>query len=139
MRKTLIGLLFVTWALLGAGCTTAVKQEPWTAKIVTARAVVSADDVRGITNTFTREGRIYVHAAFTGPASSSAAPHPMQIKWFNGNALVFERAAEHAFSKSPFYVWAGTSGTALGVGNCRVELYADGQLVGMTTFTVTKK
>jgi hypothetical protein len=139
MRKTLIRLLFVAWALSGAGCTTAVKQEPWTAKIVTARVVVSADDVRGITDTFTREGRIYIHAAFTGPASDTAASHPMQIKWFNGNTLVFERTAEHAFTKSPYYVWAATSGTALGVGNCRVELYFDSQLVGTRNFTVNEK
>jgi hypothetical protein len=139
MQKVLMRLAIVVVTLFGTGCASTVKQEPWTAKIVTARVVVSADDVRGITDTFTREGRIYIHAAFTGPASDTAASHPMQIKWFNGNTLVFERTAEHAFTKSPYYVWAATSGTALGVGNCRVELYFDGQLVGTRNFTVNEK
>jgi hypothetical protein len=139
MKKSLGNLVLIVAAILVAGCATTTNQEPWTTKVVTARSVVSSDEVHGISDTFTREGRIYVHAAFTGPGVGSEEPHSVQIKWFNGNTLVFERAGEYVFKRSPYYVYASTSGTALGLGNCRVELFVDGRLRGTKMFAVTEK
>jgi hypothetical protein len=139
MKTNLISLVLIVGTMLVGGCATTAKQEPWTTKVVTARSVVSSDEVHGITDTFTREGRIYVHAAFTGSDVGSDAPHAVQIKWFNGNTLVFERAGAYVFKRSPYYVYASTSGTALGLGNCRVEVHVDGRMLGSKTFAVTEK
>jgi hypothetical protein len=129
-------MLFI--ALIGfiAACATTPEQEPFTVKLVMAREVVSSDNIKGITDTFTREGRINVHAAITGAAVASPVSHAVLLKWINGNTVIFERSADHVFKTMPYYVWTGTSGTALGIGKCRVEFYVDGKLVGSRNFTV---
>jgi hypothetical protein len=136
MAMKVIRLSFIALVGLIGACATTPRQEPFTAKLVMVREVVSSDNVKGITDTFTREGRIHVHAAFTGPAVASPESHAVLLKWFNGNALIFERSGSYVFKTSPYYMWTGTSGTALGIGTCRVELYVDGKFVAAREFTV---
>ena len=111
--------------------------EGWTATIVTAKSVPALGRVTNITDSFTFEGRIFVHATFIGAVEPIPAPRTLQVKWFNGDRMVFERTGQATFNKSPYFMSASTSGTVLGSGPCRVEVYVDGQLIGQRTFAVS--
>ena len=135
VRKLVLLLL----AAFMAGCATpsTLPSSPWSATIVTANFVRDGGDVRGIADTFSFERRIYVHAAFVGVVPEPNPNRSVRIKWFNGDRLIVDRTTETIFLRSPYFVWNSTSGTALGAGPCRVEIWVDETLAASKPFAVT--
>jgi len=136
--KTLAAGLTIVCAFGLAACATEYPVQ-WTANLVTARIVVREGNVRGITDVFSFEGRIFVYATFTWEPGTRLGSQPIEVKWFNGETLISAQKSTVDFTKTPYYVWGSTSGTALGAGECRVEMYVNGKLAGRKDFTVTER
>jgi len=110
--------------------------DKWKITMVTAKGVARLGDVRDISDAFTFEGRIFMHATLTSPPGTQAGPQSFEVKWFNGQVAVAVQKAEDTVGKSPFYLASSTSGTAVGAGKGRVELYAGGKLLATKEFVV---
>ena len=52
--------------------------------------------------------------------------------------LVMKSGHKFDFTKTPYVVWFRIYSTALGTGNCHVELSANGRPVGSKSFTVVE-
>lgn len=113
--------------------------EKWTTTLVTARAVPKLGDVREITDNFNFEGRIFVHATFSSKPGVNGGQPLIEVKWYSGEKLVSVQKAQPMVGKSPYYLASSTSGTTLGIGRGRVELVANGALLGSKEFQVTEK
>lgn len=113
--------------------------EKWTTTLVTARAVPKLGEVREITDTFNFEGRIFVHATFSSKPGVNGGQPAIEVKWYSGDKLVSVQKAQPTVGKSPYYIASSTSGTALGAGKGRVELFGNGALLGSKEFQVTEK
>jgi hypothetical protein len=110
--------------------------DKWKITMVTAKGVARLGDVRDISDAFTYEGRIFMHATMTSPPGTQAGRQSFEVKWFNGQVAVGVQKAEDTVAKSPFYLASSTSGTAVGAGKGRVELYAGGKLLATKEFVV---
>lgn len=114
-----------------------VPAENWTITLVTAKHLVRLGDVQGISDAFTFEGRINAHATFTTlPGKHGGRPN-IEFRWFNGERTVAVRNGTQLLARTPYYVANSLSGTALGDGNCRVELHVNGRLVASRNFQVS--
>lgn len=108
----------------------------WTATLVTARAVAKPGDARAISDRFTRRSAIHAQASFSTEGNPQAGPVRFEVKWFNGQRRVSSKKIDAVVSMSPHFVAVQTSGNALGEGDCRVEVYANGQLMASRRFRV---
>lgn len=113
--------------------------ENWKVMLVTARKVAKLGEISEISDAFTYEGRIYAHTTLTSLPGAYGGPQFFEVKWFNGDNAVSVQKAEYAVNKSPFYLASSTSGTALGAGKCRVEVYAGGKLIASKSFVITER
>lgn len=113
--------------------------EKWKATLVTARNVVKLGEVREISDAFTYEGRIHAHTTLTSQPGTHAGRQVFEMKWINGDTVVSVQKAEIVVNKTPFYLSSSTSGTALGAGKCRAELYSGGKLLASKEFRVTER
>lgn len=113
--------------------------ENWTATIVTARELVKLGDVRGVSDSFNFEGRIYAQATLASRPGTYGGRPLFEVKWFNGDRLVSVQRAEYAVNKTPYYLVSSTSGTSVGAGKCHVELHANGKLLATRAFSVTSQ
>ena len=107
--------------------------------IVMARNVEKDRGVTGITDTFTFEGKIFVYITFNWDVEKEGGKHNIQAKWYSGEKLVSVGDQAVTFERSPHFVWFGSAGTSLGVGKAKVEIYADGVLVGTKHFAVVSQ
>lgn len=113
--------------------------EKWTTTLVTARAVPKLGDVREITDNFNFEGRVFVHATFSSNPGVNGGLPLIEVKWYSGEKLISVQRAQPTVAKSPYYLASSTSGTALGIGRGKVELVANGVLLGSREFQVVEK
>ncbi len=113
--------------------------EKWIVTLVTAKSVPRLGEVREIADTFTFEGRIYAHATLTSQPGVHGGQPSVEIRWFNGERLVSVQKAQPVVNKSPYYMVSSTSGTALGIGQGRVEFSANGKLIATKAFVVSEK
>ena len=113
--------------------------EKWKVTLVTARSVVKLGEIREISDVFTYEGRIYVHATLTSQPGTHGGRQAFEVKWINENNTASVQKADYTVNKTPFYLASSTSGTALGAGKCRVEVYAGGRLLASKEFVVTER
>ena len=113
--------------------------ENWKATLVTARKIAKLGEISEIADDFTYEGRIYAHTTLTSVPGAYGGRQLFEVKWFNGDNAVSVQKAEYAVNKSPFYLASSTSGTALGAGKCRVEVYAGGKLIAVKNFVITER
>ena len=113
--------------------------ENWKATLVTARKVAKLGEISEISDAFTYEGRIYAHTTLTSVPGAYGGRQLFEVTWFNGDNAVSVQKAEYAVNRSPFYLASSTSGTALGAGKCRVEVYAGGKLIASKSFVITER
>lgn len=113
--------------------------ENWKVVLVTARSVVKPGEVREISDAFTYEGRIYVHATLTSQPGTHGGRQAFEVKWINENNTASVQKADYTVNKTPFYLASSTSGTTLGACKCRVEVYAGGKLLASKEFVVTER
>lgn len=131
--------LIVVGLLLLAGCTTLPLTEANTT-IVLAKKVEKDKGASDVSDVFTFEGNIYVYVTFRWePVTQEGGPHVIEARWFNGSKEISRREYRANFGRPPHFVWLATRGTALGPGQCRVEVYADGKRVGERAFRVVEK
>lgn len=110
--------------------------DAWTVTLVTARAVVKPGDARAVADRFTRRSAIHAHATFSTEGNADAGAVKFELKWFNGQRRVSVKKIDAVVTTSPHYVAVQTSGNAVGEGDCRVEIYANGQLMASRRFRV---
>ena len=108
----------------------------WAVTLVTARAVVKPGDARALSDRFTRRSAIHAQATFTTEGNPQAGPVKFEVKWFNGQRRVSTKKIDAVVGKSPHYVAVQTSGNAVGEGDCRVEVFANGKLMASRRFRV---
>jgi hypothetical protein len=108
----------------------------WAVTLVTARAVVKPGDARALTDRFTRRSAIHAQATFTTEGNPQAGPVKFEVKWFNGQRRVSTKKIDAVVGTSPHYVAVQTSGNAVGEGDGRVEVYANGKLMASRRFRV---
>ena len=125
--------------ILSAGCASVEMSEKNTI-IVMAKNVVKDEGVSDISDVFTYEGKIYVFATFRwDEAEKAGGTQTIEVKWFNGEKLMWKQKHNCTFGRQPHFVWFSTHGTVLGAGTCRVEMYANNLYVGSKSFTVVEK
>lgn len=108
--------------------------------IVMAKKAVKGAGASEISDVFNYEGQIFAYLTFRWDAvDRHGGPQTVEVRWFNGTKEVSRRKHEATFGLPPYYVWFPTSGTALGVGNCRVDAYVNGRHVGTKSFTVNER
>jgi hypothetical protein len=92
-----------------------------------------------ITDQFTLEGKIVLFNTFRWePADWAPGPQIMEVKWFINDKLIHTtRNSKINFQKSPANFWAAPITAELGTGNGRAELYANGELLGSKSFTIS--
>ncbi len=154
MRMWSLPILVTGLSIAGSGCAPAVvitPREPiiaqaklvpigqWSTTLLTARSVPALGDVREISDHFTFEGRVFAHATLTSAPGSSGGRPALEMRWYNGDKLVSVKKMEANITASPYYVFASTSGTAIGAGNAHVDLLADGKLMASKAFLVSEK
>ena len=113
--------------------------DQWTLVFVTARAVPSLGDVRQIGTVFTYEGRVHAHATFSARPGVQGGTVQAEMRWFNGDRLVTSQQSRLLISRSPYYMASSTSGTTLGAGPGRVELWIDGRLRATQSLFVNER
>jgi hypothetical protein len=113
--------------------------ENWKVRLITARTVPRIDEVRDISDKFNFEGRIHAHITLTSPPGTQSGRQFFEIKWFHENILSSTQKAVYVVNKTPFYLSSSTSGTALGAGRCKVELWANGRILALHEFDVASK
>ena len=107
--------------------------------IVMAKKVERNQGVSDITDSFTYEGLIYVYVTLLWDLDTIGGPQEIEARWYNGDRAISRRTLTITLNKPPHYLWFQTRGTALGEGECRVEVYANGVHLGSKSFTVTEK
>lgn len=131
--------LAVTLSVCIVGCA-GIQFTESNVNIVMAKNVEKGKGPTGITDTFTFEGRIFAYATFNWyEVEKQAGIHKIGVKWYSREKLVSVRDLEVVFGRPPHYVWFQSSGTSLGAGKAKVEIYADGTLVGSKTFEIVEK
>lgn len=137
MKK--IGFCIILVTLL-IGCASVLLSEKNVTSILTAKNVTKGEGVSGITDTFTLEGKVFVNTTFTWDQGLTGGRHAFEARWYNGNNLVLKsQKAYFDFTKPPAWVWFSATTVALGVGNCKVEIYVSGNLVATKYFNVVEK
>jgi hypothetical protein len=121
-----------------AACTTP-PIGPENATLLTAKNVERGKGASGITDSFTFEGSIFVFATITWETSTSLGTKTFEVRWFNGEKLKFKDSQRATLKQPPWFVYFITNGTALGTGDCRVEIYSDNVLLGTRKFRVEEK
>ncbi len=116
----------------------AVKLDARDTRIVMAKKVERGQGASEITDSFTFEGLIYAYLTFLWDPGTTGGQQELEVKWYNGDRLISRRTQTVTLDKPPYYVWFQTRGTALGEGQCRVEVYANGIFLGSKSFTVSK-
>lgn len=116
-----------------------VPLETWNVVLVTAKSVPNLGEVRDISDAFTYEGRVFAHATFTARSGVHGGQPAVEVRWSNGDRLVPVQKAQPVVNKSPYYMASSTSGTALGVGACKVEYAVNGKIVAAKEFVVSEK
>ena len=136
MLRTFLAVILAVSVVSCAG----VKMSEKNINIVMAKNVEKGKGATDITDTFTFEGQIFVYITFTwDEVERQGGNHEINVKWYSGEKLVSTRTHQALFGRPPYYVWFYTSGTSLGVGKAKVEIYADGVLVGSKAFEVVAK
>ena len=107
--------------------------------IVMARNVQKDRGATGITDTFTFEGEIFAVVTFNWDVEREGGKHNIQVKWYSGEKLIRIGDQDVTFRRPAHLVWFSTVGTNLGVGKAKVEIYADGVLVGTKHFAVVSQ
>lgn len=110
--------------------------EAWAVTLVTARAVVKPGDARGLSDRFTRRSAIHAQATFSTEGKADAGLVKFEIKWFNGQRRVSVKTINAVVSSSPHFVAVQSSGNAVGEGDCRVEVFANGKRMASQRFRV---
>jgi hypothetical protein len=128
-------IVAVVLALMSA-CTT-VPIGPENVTLLTAKNVERDKGPSGVTDSFTFEGLIYVFASITWNTNTSLGNRAFEVRWYNGETMKFKQAHQVTLKRAPWYVYFRATGSALGEGDCRVEVYADDVLLGTQKFTVT--
>jgi len=132
-------ILAVALATCIVGCS-GIKFTQSNINIVMAKSVEKDKGATGITDIFTLEGKIFVYATFKwDEVEKEAGRHKIGVKWYSDNKLISTQEREIMFGRPPHYVWFSTSGTSLGAGKAKVEIYADGLIVGSKNFEVVTK
>jgi hypothetical protein len=126
-------------ALIMTGCAS-VKFSERNTIIVIAKEAKLGEGPTGISDKFSFEGKIVVHTTFRWEdINTQGGQQTIEVRWFSGEKLMSSAKNTFRFGKSPYYVWFNTTGTALGVGKAKVEVYADGVFVGSKNFEVVEK
>jgi hypothetical protein len=142
-RQTLnrrIALFMLVGVLVG--CTSATPSPEatrWRTTLVTATGTNVPGNVQGVAEQFTFEGRIHAHATLVAETPVIAQNSAFAMKWFNGTKLVHERSGIAQLKASPYYLVHAIPGSVLGVGDCRVELYAGSVLLASRKFSVVER
>ena len=124
--------------LLIAGCAVPITES--NTAIVMAKNVERGKGASGIADVFDFQGQIYAYMTFRWePLTANGGPQTIEARWFNGQKEVMRREHQAQFGKPPWHVWMPATGPALGVGQCRVEVYVKGRYVGQKAFTVVEK
>lgn len=135
MKNTAAAVLAL---VLVVGCAHQLSER--NATIVMAKEVEKAKGATGISDAFTYEGQIVAYVTLRWePLTAYGGAQTVEAKWFNGDKEVLRSKHDANLGRPPWYVWLTTRGTALGAGNCRVEIYANGVYLGQKAFTVTEK
>ena len=134
--KNLIMTLTFVFAL---GACSSVKIEERNTTIVTAKNVTREQGATGITDHFTFEEKIFAAAALKWDTDKSGGRQTIEAKWYNGERLVSRTSQTFNMNNPPFYAWFSTLWASLGVGKCRVEMYANDNYIGSKTFTISEK
>ena len=133
--KTLAAVVSI---LLIAGCAVPITQSNTT--IVMAKNVERGKGASGIADVFDLQGQIYAYMTFRWePLTANGGHQTIEARWFNGQREVMRREHQATFGNPPWHVWMPATGPALGVGDCRVEVYIRGRLVGQKAFRVVEK
>ena len=137
MLKTILSLTLCTCIV---SCAPAVKFTERNVNIVMAKDAERGKGPIGITDTFTLEGKIVAYSTFTwDEVQKEGGYHNITAKWYSGEKLVSSRDYRGSFTRPPYYVWFWTNATTFGPGKAKVEIYADGLLVGTKNFEVVTK
>jgi hypothetical protein len=135
-------LLTTTLIALLVGCATRAETLPattWRTTLVTATGTATPGRIQGVSRDFTFNGRVHGHATLVADGTVSPVKRTFTFKWFNGSTQVHERSTERELSASPFYLVHAVPGSVLGVGNCRVELHAEGRVLAMREFSMSEQ
>lgn len=111
--------------------------ENWKVTLVTAKDVPKLGEVRGITDSFTFEGRIFAHITLTAPLGSNGGRPLFEVKWFSGDTMSSIQKANYTVTNTPYFLSSSVSGTVLGAGKRRVEVFANGKLLASKEFRVS--
>jgi hypothetical protein len=82
------------------------------------------------------ESAIHAQATFSTEGNANAGPVKFEVKWFNGQRRVSVKKIDAVVSTSPHFVAVQSSGNAVGEGDCRVEVHANGKLMASQRFRV---
>ena len=105
--------------------------------LITAHSVGTNRAPQGVADYFTYDGKLVAYASFTWTQLDSAwGKQRISFHWFNGDRLIRKYDVDINFGTPPHHVWASSQPTALGAGNCRVELYWNGQKLAERAFKV---
>ena len=110
------------------------------ANIVLAKNVDRVQGPSGISDVFDFEGQIYAYITLRWePLTKHGGAQTIETRWFNDEKVIVRRRYQANLGTPPHYVWIPARGKALGVGKCRVEVYANGRFVGQKAFAVVEK
>jgi len=98
----------------------------------------SADEVPTPATSFHLQDHIYLFTAVASDNSGqSAGEHHLVYKWYTGDAVAFSFEGARNCPQTPCTWSAWVSGTHLGVGHHRVQLYVDGAAIDSREFEIT--
>lgn len=140
--KTTLLLLFLAATLSGCASPTVVGtpvQLPDGMKVnlVTARDAAPGRGAMGVADFFTLNGKVVAYASFTWTnLDQTWGKNKIEFLWYNGDNLIRKSESEPNFGRPPHHVWSSTYPTALGAGDCRVEVHWRGQRLAQRSFKV---
>jgi hypothetical protein len=129
--------------LLALGCTPPVVHSnlpkvTFTEKDVSLIIAKRASNDLGATGISDRQvfdGKIFVFATFHwADLTYPAGEQELEFRWYSGEKWVSSYKKIHKFTVAPYYAWASTSVTNIGLGKGRVELYYQGNRIASKDF-----
>jgi hypothetical protein len=105
--------------------------------LVTARDAGMGRGPLGVGDRFSLDGKVVAFASFTWTNLDEAwGKRKLEFYWYNGERLIRKGEVEPYFGRSPYHVWGSVLPTALGPGDCRVEVRLHGKMLAERRFKV---
>jgi hypothetical protein len=143
----IVSIVYLLLGLLILGCVqpetqSALPKISFTEKdvnLVIAKRVVKDSGPSGINDRQIFDGKIFAFATFHwDDLATPAGDQEIEFHWFSGDRQVSTYKKTHKFGVAPYYVWASTYVTNIGIGKGRVELYCQGKRVATKDFELTE-